>query len=128
MKFELDQSARHLAVRAYDADGFLVGDHRITRPVVLSGERIDLDLLPAHFGLIEDLHIERLCALRPDLLLFGTGPRQQFLPQSLMARILERGIGCETMDTAAACRSYNVLIAESRAVAAALFMLRTPSA
>ena len=36
---------------------------------------------------------------------------------------MSRGIGCETMDTAAACRSYNVLIAESRSVAAALFML-----
>lgn len=126
MKFELDQSARHLTVRAYDAGGFLVGDRRVTSPVVLCGERVDVDLLPAEFDQLDEMHVDRLCALGTDLLLIGTGERQRFLPQSLMARILERGIGCEAMDSAAACRSYNVLVSESRAVAVALFMLRAP--
>lgn len=123
MKFELDLSSRHLAVRAYGAREFLVGDQRITRPVVLCGERADVDLLPDSIDELTAAHVERLCALGTDLLIIGTGPRQVFLAPALAALVMSRGIGCETMDTAAACRSYNVLIAESRSVAAALFLL-----
>jgi len=127
MKFELDQTARHLIVRSYSSHELVVGDQRITRPVVLCGEHIDLDLLPPSIETLGAAHIERLCALGTDLLLFGTGQRQVFLDSSLMAMMLGRGIGCETMDTAAACRSYNVLVSESRSVAAALFMLAPPA-
>lgn len=123
MKFELDQSSRHLTVRAYGAREFLVGDRRITRPVVLCGAQVDEQLLPDDIAALNEGHIERLCALGTDLLLIGTGPRQVFLAPALSALVLSRGIGCEAMDTAAACRSYNVLVAESRSVAAALFML-----
>ena len=127
MKFELDQTARHLIVRSYSSRELVVGDQRITRPVVLCGERIDLELLPPSVEALGAVHIERLCALGTDLLLFGPGPRQVFLDKSLMALVLGRGIGCEVMDTAAACRSYNVLVSESRSVAAALFMLAPPA-
>ena len=123
MKFELDQTSRHLTVRAYGAHEFLVGDRRITRPVVLCGAAIDERLLPDEIADLDETHVERLCALGTDLLVIGTGPRQVFLAPRLSALVLSRGIGCETMDTAAACRSYNVLIAESRSVAAALVML-----
>ena len=123
MKFELDQSSRHLAVRAYTDREFIVGDQRLTRPVVLFGERIDLGLLPDSPEALDLAHAEALCALGADLLIIGTGPRQLFLAPALSALIMSKGIGCETMDTAAACRSYNVLVAESRSVAAALFML-----
>ncbi len=123
MKFELDQSSRHFTVRAYGAREFVVGDRRITRPVVLCGDQADVELLPDSVEALTETHIERLCALGTDLLLIGTGPRQVFLAPALSALVMSRGIGCETMDTAAACRSYNVLVAESRSVAAALFML-----
>lgn len=123
MKFELDQTSRHLTVRAYSAREFVVGDQRIARPVVLCGERIDLELLPDRPEALSSVHVEGLCALGTDLLLIGTGTRQVFLPPALSALVLSKGIGCETMDTAAACRSYNVLVAESRSVAVALFLL-----
>jgi|LNFM01.1.fsa_nt_gb uncharacterized protein len=126
MKFELDQTDRHLTIRSYGAREIVVGDQRLTRPVVLCGASIDIDLLPPTLEQLGPAHIERLCALGVDLLLIGTGSRQVFLDPALTAPLLSRGIGCESMDTAAACRSYNVLIAESRSVAAALFML-TPT-
>lgn len=125
MKFQLDRSSHHLAVHSYNAHEFIVGDRRIARPVVLCGNHIDENLLPDHVADLDDTHIEALCALGIELLIVGTGPRQLFLPTALSARILSHGIGCETMDTGAACRSYNVLIAESRSVAAALFMIAT---
>ena len=123
MKFEVDQTSGHLTVRAYGAREFLVGDRRITRPVVLCGTAIDDRLLPDDISDLDEAHVARLCALGTDLLVIGTGPRQVFLPPRLSALVQSRRIGCETMDTAAACRSYNVLVAESRSVAAALFML-----
>ena len=62
--------------------------------------------------------LERLAA--PQFLLVGTGRRQVFAEPAVRAAYGERGIGLETMDTGAACRTYNVLLAEQRPVMAAL--------
>lgn len=60
---------------------------------------------------------------RPDLLLVGTGSSQAPLDQALRARLRALGVMVETMDTGAACRTFNVLSAEERRVAAALLPL-----
>lgn len=65
-------------------------------------------------------HFEQLLALRPELVIFGSGERQQFVSPALYRCLIERRIGIETMDTAAACRTYNVLVNEGRKVVAAL--------
>ena len=56
----------------------------------------------------------------PEVLLVGTGARQQFLPPATLAPLLRAGIGIETMDTQAAARTYNILMAEGRRVIVAL--------
>jgi uncharacterized protein len=58
-----------------------------------------------------------------EILLVGCGPRLALLPSPLRNALRERGIGCDAMDTGAACRTFNVLLAESRRVAAALIAL-----
>ena len=60
--------------------------------------------------------------LEPEVILLGTGERQRFPPLALTTAILRLGIGIEVMNTAAACRTYNVLASELRRVAAALFI------
>jgi uncharacterized protein len=55
-----------------------------------------------------------------ELLLFGQGPRMAPVPAALRQGLREAGVGLEPMDTGAACRTYNVLVAEGRRVAAAL--------
>lgn len=55
-----------------------------------------------------------------DILLLGTGPTQVFIPPAVRQRIRERGPVAEMMDTGAACRTFNLLLAEGRRVAAAL--------
>ncbi len=55
-----------------------------------------------------------------EILLVGTGKRLVPLPPMLKAQLRERGIGADPMDTGAACRTYNVLMAEGRRVATAL--------
>jgi uncharacterized protein len=61
-------------------------------------------------------------ALQPELLIFGSGTRLQFISPTLYRCLIERRIGVETMDTAAACRTFNVLAGEGRSVMAALII------
>lgn len=63
---------------------------------------------------------ETVIAAQPAVLIIGTGARQRFLHPRVLARLHAARIGVETMDTGAACRTYNVLMAEGRQVAAAL--------
>jgi uncharacterized protein len=65
---------------------------------------------------------DRLARLDPELVIFGSGPRLRFPPPALLRTLMARRIGVETMDTAAACRTYNVLAGESRKVVAALLL------
>jgi uncharacterized protein len=67
-------------------------------------------------------HFERLAALQPELVIFGSGSRMRFAPPALLRPLIERRIGVECMDTAAACRTYNVLVSERRSVVAALIL------
>ncbi len=67
-------------------------------------------------------HFERIAALAPEVVIFGSGARIRFLHPSVLRPLIERRIGVETMDTAAACRTYNVLASERRSVVAALLL------
>jgi uncharacterized protein len=74
------------------------------------------------------LHFEQVLALAPELVIFGSGTRLRFVSPALSSVLMQRGIGMETMDTAAACRTYNVLAAEGRSVVAALLIENLPAA
>lgn len=76
-------------------------------------------------GQLTDLtqaHFEQILSLSPELVIFGSGERLRFISAALSRGLIERGIGMETMDTAAACRTYNVLAAEGRSVVGALLI------
>jgi uncharacterized protein len=76
----------------------------------------------ADFAALRTAHFEQLLAFAPDLVIFGSGARIRFAAPALLRPLIERGIGVETMDTAAACRTYNVLASEGRSVVAALLL------
>ena len=65
-------------------------------------------------------HLEIASVLNPEVLLIGTGTTLVFPDMTLTYQLMERGIGVEIMDTAAACRTYNVLMHEGRRVVLAL--------
>lgn len=71
-----------------------------------------MDLTVAHFAQIGDL--------QPEVVLLGTGEKHRFLHPNIFQRLTEQGISLECMTTAAACRTYNILMSEGRNVAAAL--------
>lgn len=65
---------------------------------------------------------DALLAVSPEVVIFGSGARLRFPPAAWLRGLIERRIGVETMDTAAACRTYNVLASEGRSVTAALLI------
>lgn len=101
-------------------EGYVIvnGERRDSSVVVLpdrteswSVARFD-DLTAADFQFLQQLQVE--------IVLLGTGPRQRFPHPRLTAALAQAGIGLEVMDVQAACRTYNILVAEERKVAAAL--------
>ena len=80
-------------------------------------------LLPwnvAGFAALEEADFEVFLELNLEILLLGTGPRQRFPHPRLIRTLAVKRIGVEAMDLQAACRTYNILMAEERRVAAAL--------
>jgi uncharacterized protein len=77
---------------------------------------------PANFEELRAEHFALLLKFSPDCILFGSGSRFRFPAAELIISLTQQGIGVEVMDTGAACRTYSVLMAEGRQVAAALLI------
>ena len=118
MKLELE-TARALTVRSWRPGEFRIGKEAWREPILLSPQEVR----PWPVQTNESVTLEQLAPLiaeQPDVIILGTGERQTFPDHELGMRLLEKGIGLEVMDTGAACRTYNVLVSEGRAVSAAL--------
>ena len=122
MKLHLSHDAGLNLVTAY-GDAFLeINTRRHGRSLVVMPTR----LLPAwpvlDFAELNAAHFNALLELAPEMVLLGTGLRQRFPHPALYAALTEARIGLDVMDTGAACRTYNILAAEGRQVAAALII------
>ncbi|QBQ54864.1 Mth938-like domain-containing protein [Nitrosococcus wardiae] len=78
---------------------------------------------PASFSELEKSHFQSLLELKPEVVVVGTGERLRFPASYLVEPLLRHQVGVEFMDTAAACRTYNILVGEGRRVIAALLMI-----
>jgi uncharacterized protein len=65
---------------------------------------------------------DEVLSMQPEIILLGTGTTLRFPSVQLSGSILATGTGFEVMDTAAACRTYNILLSEKRKVVAALLL------
>jgi uncharacterized protein len=122
MRFTQDSSSAPHLIRAYGGGELRVNDDIHRGTVILSASTLvsvpeirDIDDLAA-------FDRSRILALEPELVLLGTGARQIFPAASFRAQFLSAGIGFETMDTGAACRTFNVLVSEQRRVVALLMV------
>jgi len=122
MHFAQQDSASELTIRAYDDGTVTVGNTRYRRSIILTRERLIPDWRPQRPEELNAEDFELLRAEHPEILLLGTGAGIHFPSPALTAPLLQAGIGVEIMDTAAACRTYNILLAEQRHVAAALLL------
>jgi uncharacterized protein len=81
---------------------------------------------PRAFDELTPAHFDRILELQPELVIFGSGERIRFVAAPMIRGLIERRIGFEAMDTAAACRTFNVLVSEGRSVVAALLIDPSP--
>ena len=122
MKFQPDQLAGTHVITRHDPDALWVGSQRYAHSLLVPWQGTVQRWAPARPDDLSAADFEAVLALAPELVIFGSGPRQRFVPAALMRALIDRRIGVETMDTAAACRTYNVLVAEGRSAVAALLL------
>lgn len=123
MRLSLDTPDNFNIIRAYDAGWINVNGEQIGQSVLVLPQQLLTDWPPQQFAELTEAHFARIADLKPELVLLGTGARQQFPHPRLTRPLHAAGIGLEVMDTRAACSTYNIILAEGREVLAALLMI-----
>lgn len=123
MKMSLDSGTASHLIRAYAQGSITINQTVYTADLIVMPDAVIADWRPAPVPELHAAHFDLLADYGPEIVLLGTGRTQRIPPARLIADLARRGIGLEFMDTAAACRTYNVLMSEDRRVAAALMMI-----
>ena len=121
MKLQPDRSDAPV-INAHGPGWVAVNGTRYTHALLIDSRGSVSDWACTDFETLAPEHFERLGLLRPELVIFGSGKRLRFPAPSLLSPLYARRIGLETMDTVAACRTYNILSSEGRHVLAALLI------
>jgi uncharacterized protein len=120
MKFQPDTFAGTNAISRHEPGAVWVNQQRHEGSLLVPWKG-EVRAWPAvDWQSLSSMHFEQALALRPELVIFGSGAALRFVSPALYRCLIDARIGLETMDTAAACRTYNVLAAEGRSVVAAL--------
>jgi uncharacterized protein len=93
---------------------------RVTHSIVIGSRGQRLDWQGVSFAQLRAAHFEQLAQLQPELVILGSGSKLQFPSPTDQRALMQARIGCEVMDTLAACRTYNILAGEGRHVVAVL--------
>lgn len=122
MKFQPETALGVNTISRLDPGRIVVGGTPFAHSIIVpwAGEVLRWDV--ERFEQLAAAHIDALLALQPELVILGSGRRLRFAAPALVRALIDRRIGYEAMDTAAACRTYNVLASERRKVVAALIL------
>ncbi|MFC5302701.1 Mth938-like domain-containing protein [Azospira restricta] len=123
MKLHLSDADSKLNTFTGYGDGYVAvnGIQYRSNITVLPGQLLP-EWTAASFETLVEADFAKLAALQPEILLLGTGSTLRFPAPALLQPLLAARIGLEVMDTQAACRTYNILVAEGRRVAAAILV------
>jgi uncharacterized protein len=119
MKLQPDQFNAPF-VSAYESGWIAVNGEKFTGALVISSERGCSPWLTGQFETLHADSFNNLIQFNPELVIFGSGASLRFPNPAWLAGLMQHRIGVESMDTAAACRTYNILAGEGRRVVAAL--------
>ena len=121
MKLQAERPQGSNAITAYGTGFVTINGQTFRNSVIVGHDRLHVDWPVTN---IESLTSENFLGLDKgcDVILLGTGSKQRFPDRAILRPMTAKRIGVEVMDTAAACRTYNVLLAEGRAVIAALII------
>ncbi len=120
MKLHATSTQQYQTVTAYDAAGVEINLVRHTASLFVLPEVAPAPWPVDSFDQLSSEHFALIDAAAPDVVILGTGERQRFVHPKLIAALTARRIGVECMNNQAACRTYNILMAEGRKVALAL--------
>lgn len=118
MRLHAEGSA--VRVGSYGPGYFVIGERTVRHSVILAPDGTVEPWPPAASADLDEEHLRRLVSYHPEVVLLGTGASQTFPPTRLLRPFVESGLGLEVMDTPAACRTWNVLAGEGRAVVAGM--------
>ena len=121
MKFHPDPVSVQ-SIKSYGPGWIQVANERHDSSVVIASSGALFLWHCKRFEELTSAHFEQLANLQPEVVIFGSGIRLRFPAPALTSALIERQIGIETMDTQAACRTYNVLAGEGRNVVVALLL------
>jgi len=119
MKLHQQLSKSTYQIQRVNSHSVTINEKVYTHSLIIMPEYLS-DWEVEKFADLDVTHFQQLCALHPKVVLLGTGPKISFPAPKLLAPLTDEGIGVEVMDTNAACRTYTILMAEGRQVAAAL--------
>ncbi|MCU0898403.1 MAG: Mth938-like domain-containing protein [Burkholderiales bacterium] len=122
MKLHLEGPTSQNVFSGYGPGYVSVNGTRHERSVVVLADRLIVDWAPASVEALAAAHLAPLAELDVEVLLLGTGEKLRFPAPEVTRPIVAARIGLEVMDVPAAARTYNILIAEGRRVAAALLL------
>ena len=122
MKFQPDFLDGVNTIARHDGDRVWIGAQAYLGSVVVPWSGAVRPWTPARFDELLQAHFDGLLQDNPELVIFGSGARLRFPNPALLRALIERRIGVESMDTPAACRTYNLLASEGRNVVAALLL------
>jgi len=121
MKFHLQAPAANI-VTGTGPGWVRVGTDECRESVILLPDTVIKGWAPAGLDALTADDFAALLSHKPEIVLLGTGATQRFLHPRILAPLTDARVGVETMDTRAACRTFNILVAEGRRVAAALLI------
>lgn len=124
MKLHASTTKQYQTVTGYDDQGVEINAQRYDYSVLVLPETPPRRWDVPTFESLTAEHFEQIEADQPDVVILGTGERQRFVHPRLITALSQRHIGVESMDSKAACRTYNVLMGEGRKVTLALIIER----
>jgi uncharacterized protein len=123
MKFSEDNHAESNHISSYGTGFIQIQNKQVNTSVVISSTQLISNWEPNIFSELKTAHCDILFTSKPDVIILGTGKRQYFPERDILRLFAQQQIGIEVMDTASACRTFNILLSEDRNVVAALFMI-----
>jgi uncharacterized protein len=121
MKFQPDQQGQ-VFIHGHDHDFIAVSGQKYTTSIIIDSTKGVEAWNCSSMAELTEADFQKMADLSPELVLFGSGSRLKFPSPALLRPLMAKGIGIETMDTAAACRTFNVLSGEGRRVVAAMWL------
>ena len=119
----VDDQKTNNTITSYGLGWIKIAQGTIKKPCIVTRTTVSLESLPSNIMSLDAQNIESVISLSPEVVIIGTGKKQLFLDTKVSLALTNQRIGVEYMDTAAACRSFNILLSEERSVVGIFYMI-----